>query len=381
MKFSFATAGRVIFGPGTAQELPKLASGYGERVFLVLDAHIDPESDPVRRLGGQFRIWSAAGEPTVAGIEEAVAAARAFQPDVVVALGGGSIIDTAKAIGVLLRNSGGPLDYLEVIGEGRQLTPESVPVVAMPTTAGTGAEVTANTPIYSPEHRVKASLRSPAMLPTLAVVDPELTISCPPSVTAAAGLDALTQCLEPVTSSMANSFTDILAREGLARAAAGLRRAYQDGGDLTARTQMSMCSLLGGMALANAKLGAVHGLAAPLGGMIGAAHGELCASVLAACTEANVAALRERDPNSIALSRYDEAAKILTGRASASVADGVAWIRETVALLGARSLGQLGLTSDQIPDAVAQAQAASSMQGNPIPLTDEELTRVVQQSI
>ncbi|WP_028709428.1 iron-containing alcohol dehydrogenase [Propionicicella superfundia] len=381
MSFTFTTAQRVVFGPGAVRQLPGIVTGYGSRVFLVLDTHIDTDGDLVTGVGDERLLWPTQGEPTVTGIERAVAAASEFGPDVIVGIGGGSVVDTAKAVGILLGNGGAPLDYLEVVGAGKPLTAGSLPVIAVPTTAGTGAEVTANTPIFSPEHKVKASLRSPAMIPAVALVDPELTVGCPPAVTASAGLDALTQCLEPLTSCKANDFTDLLAREGLRRAALGLRAAYADGSDVAARTDMSMCSLLGGMALANAKLGAVHGLAAPLGGMTGGAHGEVCAAVLAACTRANIAALTERDPGNPALERYAEAARILTGDPAAKPADGIAWIAETVSLLGVRTLSRLGLTAEQIPDAVKQGLAASSMKGNPIVLTEAEVTRIVEESM
>src|SRR5207245_3337075 len=162
--------------------------------------------------------------------------AREHGADVVAAVGGGSVIDLGKAVAMLLGNGGDPLDYLEVIGAGRKITRPSVPLVAVPTTAGTGAEVTANAVLASPAHRVKASLRSPTMLPRVALVDPLLTLGCPPHVTAVSGLDALTQCLEPLVSVRANPVTDGLSREGLRRAGRGLRRAHADGSDTGART-------------------------------------------------------------------------------------------------------------------------------------------------
>lgn len=381
MPFTFATANKIVFGPQAAADLPKLAAQYGDRVLLVLDTHVDENVAPAAGVGAKTLVLRSQGEPTVAGIKAAVATAREFDPEVVVGIGGGSTIDTAKAVGILLPNGGGPLDYLEVVGSGQPLQPNSLPVIAVPTTAGTGAEVTANTPIYSPEHQVKASLRSPAMVPAIALVDPHLTIGCPPAVTASAGLDALTQCLEPLTSCQANPVTDALAAEGLRRAASGLRRAYADGSDIEARTDMSLCSLLGGMALANAKLGAVHGLAAPLGGMTGAAHGEVCAAVLAAATDVNIRALAERDPENPAGAKYEQAARILTGRQDATAADGVEWLRETVSMLGVRTLGQIGLTDDQIAEAARQGMAASSMKGNPIVLTEAEVTEIVTRSM
>ncbi|MCV2396507.1 iron-containing alcohol dehydrogenase [Actinotalea sp. M2MS4P-6] len=377
--FTFSTASRIVVGAGTAQQVPGLVERLGERVLVVHGHHSDPGTGPLAELASPTLVpWT--GEPTVEGLQHAVESARAARPDVVVAWGGGSVIDLAKSIAVLLASGHDVLDHLEVIGAGVPLPTTSVPVVAVPTTAGTGAEVTANAPILSPEHGVKASLRSPAMLPALALVDPELTLTCPPGVTASAGLDALTQCLEPLTSIKANPITDALAREGLGRASRGLRHAFADGGDLAARTDMSLAALLSGMALANSKLGAVHGLAAPLGGATGAAHGALCAAVLATTTEVNVRALEEREPDSPALARYLEAARIMTGQRSASVADGVAWIRETVELLGVPGLASLGLDPDEHERTADAALAASSMAGNPIRLTRDEVLEILERS-
>jgi alcohol dehydrogenase class IV len=238
-----------------------------------------------------------------------------------------------------------------------------------------------NAVLASTEHRVKASLRSPLMIPRVALVDPELTVSCPPPVTAASGLDALTQCLEPFVSVRATPLTDGLAREGLRRAATGLRAAHADGGDLAARTDMAMCALLGGMALANAKLGAVHGLAGVIGGTADVPHGMACAALLAPVIEANVRALRSAAPGSSVLDRYAEAAQLLTGKPGASVEDGLAWIGETVSLLGVPGLAAFGLGPGQADEIAAKAMTSSSMQGNPVPLSQDELTAVVLQAL
>jgi len=284
-------------------------------------------------------------------------------------------------VAMLLGNGGDPLDYLEVVGSGQKITRPAVPCVAVPTTAGTGAEVTANAVLTSPEHGLKASLRSPLMIPRIALVDPRLALSCPPAVTAASGLDALTQCLEPFVSIRANPLTDGLAAEGLRRAASGLRAAYADGGDLGARADMAMCSLLGGMALANAKLGAVHGLAGVIGGTAAVPHGVACAALLAPVVEANVRALRSVDPGDPALARYAEAARLLTGRPTASIEYGVAWIRETIALLAIPSLATFGIGPEHADDVAAKAAVSSSMQGNPIALSHSELKAIVLQAL
>jgi alcohol dehydrogenase class IV len=321
------------------------------------------------------------GEPTAESARAAAVTAREQGADVIAAIGGGSVIDLAKAVAMLLGNGGDPLDYLEVIGSGRNITKPAVPLVAVPTTAGTGAEVTANAVLASPAHRVKASLRSALMIPRVAIVDPLLTVSCPPPVTAASGLDALTQCLEPYVCAQANALTDCLAVAGLRRAGAGLRRAYADGTDVQARTDMALCSLLGGMALANAKLGAVHGLASAVGGTADVPHGAACAALLAPVVEANVRALRSEQPASPALSRYAEAAHLLTGDPGAAIEDGIAWIRETVTQLRIPRLREFGLRSEDFDAIAASAMRASSTRGNPVSLAEDDFRAVLAEAV
>jgi alcohol dehydrogenase class IV len=378
MRFDFATAGRVLVGAGRATELPSVLSGLGSRVLVCTGKDPARHAGLVDGLGMPTAVFPVAAEPTVELARAGVAAAREHGADVVVAIGGGSVIDTGKAVAALLGNGGDPLDYLEVIGSGRPITRAAAPCVAVPTTAGTGAEVTANAVLASPAHRVKASLRSPLMIPRVALVDPELTVSCPPAVTAASGLDALTQCLEPFVSPQASPLTDGLAREGLRRAAAGLRAAYADGGDLAARADMAVCALLGGMALANAKLGAVHGLAGVVGGTADVPHGLACAALLAPVIEANLRALPPGHP---ALDRYAEAARLLTGQPAASIQDGLAWIRETLVLLSVPGLAAFGLGSEQADEIAAKAMASSSMQGNPAVLSRDDLRAALIQAL
>ena len=299
----------------------------------------------------------------------------------IAAVGGGSVIDLGKAIAMLLANGGDPVDYLEVVGSGQKITQPAAPCVAVPTTAGTGAEVTANAVLAVPEHGLKASLRSPLMIPRVALVDPALTVSCPPAVTAASGLDALTQCLEPFVSVRATPLTDGLAREGLRRAATGLRAAHADGGDLAARTDMAVCALLGGMALANAKLGAVHGLAGVIGGTADVPHGMACAALLGPVIEANVRTLQSGAPGSPVLDRYAEVARLLTGDAGASIQDGLAWIRETLTLLGVSGLAGFGLGREDADDIAAKALTSSSMQGNPVALSQGQLKAVLLEAL
>jgi alcohol dehydrogenase class IV len=371
-RFEFATAGRIMAGAGRAGELPGVLAGLGSRVLVCTGANPGRHAGLLAGLGLPAAVFPVPGEPTVDVARAGVAAAREHGADVVAAIGGGSVIDAGKAVAMLLGNGGDPLDYLEVIGSGRAITEPAAPCVAVPTTAGTGAEVTANAVLGAPAHGLKASLRSPLMIPRVALVDPQLTASCPPPVTAASGLDALTQCLEPFVSVRATPLTDALAREGLCRAAAGLRAAYADGADLAAREDMALCALLGGMALANAKLGAVHGLAGVVGGTADVPHGIACAALLAPVIEANVRALR----GSPVLARYAEVARVLTGEPGASIEDGLAWIRQTLALLAVPGLAAFGLGPGHADDVAAKAAVSSSMQGNPVSLSHDDLKAV-----
>jgi alcohol dehydrogenase class IV len=394
--FEFATAGRIMAGAGRGAELPGVLAGLGSRVLVCTGANPARHAGLLAGLGPPSAVFAVPGEPTADLARAGVAAAREHGADVIAAIGGGSVIDTAKAVAMLLANGGDPLDYLESVGSGRAITRPSVPCVAVPTTAGTGAEVTANAVLAVPERRLKASLRSPLMIPRVALVDPLLSASCPPPVTAASGLDALTQCLEPFVSVRATPLTDGLAREGLRRAGLGLRAAYADGADLAARADMATCALLGGMALANAKLGAVHGLAGVIGGTADVPHGFACAALLAPVIEANVRALRSGRAGSAGrdravldrsvlyravLDRYGEAAGLLTGQPGASAEDGVAWIRQTLDLLAVPGLAAFGLTAGQAAAIAAQALTSSSMQGNPVPLSQDELEAIIGRAL
>ena len=371
---TFSTAGRVVLGAGVSEQVADLVAGLGRRVLVVAGRSADVAGLPA------VAVHRHRGEPDVDAVRAAVAIARDVRPDVVVGWGGGSVLDLAKCVAVLAPGGTDVLDHLEVVGRGLPLPDAALPVVAVPTTAGTGAEVTANAPVRVPDRGVKASLRGRAMLPAVAVVDPLLTLGCPPDLTAASGADALTQCLEAYTTPQATPLTDPLARDGLVRAGRSLRRVVEHGDDVGARTDLSVAALQSGMALANARLGAVHGLAAALGGRLGAPHGQVCAAVLAATTAANVAALRRTDPHGPGLARYDDAVVALTGLPGARADDAVAWLADLVAALAVPGLGTLGLARDDVPDVVADALAASSTRGNPVTLTPAELTDVVAAS-
>jgi alcohol dehydrogenase class IV len=383
-RFEFATAARIVFGAGVVREAAPAAAAMGRRALLVTGERAERAAAiaaALRAAGVTVAPFRVSGEPSIETIAAGAAYARGEACDVVVAVGGGSAIDAGKALAALLTNPGEPLDYLEVVGRGEPLSHPSAPFIATPTTAGTGSEVTRNAVLAAPERGVKASLRSPHMLPRLALVDPELTLDLPPALTASTGLDALTQLIEPYVSVRANAMTDLYAVDGLRTAAEALPRAWANGADAEARRGMCWASLLGGLSLANAGLGAVHGFAAPVGGRFPAPHGAVCAALLAPAIEINVEALRRRAPEARALARYDEVARLLTGRPHATAKDGVEWIAALCRRFEIPKLGAYGVTTADIPFLAARAADSSSMKGNPIKLTSEELEEIVGRAI
>lgn len=384
MRFEFATAKRIIFGAGAIIEVAPLATEMGQRAFVVTGYNVDRAASLIKAFENQNIMvtqFSVTGEPTTQTALSAVQKARGAKTDLVVAIGGGSVIDTGKVVAALLTNSGELMDYLEVIGKGKSLVNNCAPFIAIPTTAGTGAEVTRNSVLGSPQHRIKVSMRSPLMLPRLAVVDPELTYSMPPNITATTGLDAFTQLLEAFVSNQANPMTDGICREGLNRASKALQRAYEHGDDVSAREDMCVASLFGGLALANVKLGAVHGIAGPFGGMYSAAHGAICARLLPYIMEANITALHLRAPDSPIINRYNEVAQILSQKTTATAEDGITWVQDICAKLDTPPLSQYGFRTRDFDVVVKKSQKASSMQGNPIKLTDEELVEVLRKAM
>jgi alcohol dehydrogenase class IV len=384
MRFEFATAQRIVFGPGTVSEAGRLAAELGRHALVATGADAGRAAPLLQRLreaGVSTVVFSVAGEPELETVRRGAALARREHCDLVAAIGGGSVLDAGKAVAAMMTNDGDLLDYLEIIGRGRTLARRSAPFLAIPTTAGTGSEVTRNAVLASPEHRVKVSLRSPFLLASVALVDPELTRDLPPAITASTGLDALTQLIEPYVCARANPMTDALCEEGLRRAARSLRAAFADGGDASAREDMALASLFGGLALANAGLGAVHGLAGPIGGMFPAPHGAVCAALLPGVMQANLRALRLRQPNSPALARYQSVARLLTGRPRAGADDGVAWVRALAAGLSISGLARYGIKKENIAELAAKSAQASSMKANPVVLSPSELAALLEEAL
>lgn len=383
IRFEFATASRVIFGRGCSAQLAALCQPLGSRILLVTGSRPERAEwavESLRKAGMSCEIFSIQGEPKLGEAVAGAEMARKKGIQVVVGIGGGSAVDAGKAIAALAPQPKEALHYLEVVGKGQALDHPSLPCIALPTTAGTGAEVTRNAVLSCPEHAVKASLRHASMLPQVALIDPELARDCPAAVTAASGMDALTQCLEAYVSCRAQPMTDALCAEGIRRAVRSLEKAVQDGSDLEAREDMALAALFSGMALANAGLGAVHGFAAPIGGKFHAPHGAVCAALLAPVWKAN-AEIVQKSADSRLQERFQQAAGLLTGQPKADPQQAEALLRQMTKTLGIPSLRSFGLQEDHLCEMAEKASRASSMKGNPVSLPQEQLIEILREAL
>lgn len=388
MRLTFRSAGAIVFGRGEFDSIGAIASDLGSRAMVVRGGkHLDA-SRTISRLetileqsGLESLFFTVRGEPDVQTVDAGAGEAREARCDLVIGLGGGSAMDAAKAVAGLLTNEGSALDYMEVVGRGQSIERPAAPLVAVPTTAGTGTEVTRNAVITSREHGFKASMRSPLLIPGVALVDPALTDFMPPRITAATGLDALTQLVEAYTTRKANPLTDGIALSGIRLAGRSLRSAWESS-EPSARDDMALASLMSGLCLANAGLGAVHGFAAPLGAAFPVPHGVACAALLPHVMEANVAALRAQDPSHPVLGRYAHIGAALTGQAGEGGADaGIECAASLVRDLAIPPLSSYGLGREHVPDLVSSARKASSMKGNPVELSGEALTSILEKGI
>lgn len=372
MVFGFSTAQAIRFGRGVRAEAAPAARALGTRALVVHGAsgrHAAPLIAALEAEGCTVTALPCGAEPDVAAVGAAVALARGADVQVVLGIGGGSVIDLAKATAALAPAPGDLFDHLEVVGKGQPLVADPLPVIALPTTAGTGAEVTRNAVIGVPDHGRKVSLRDARMLPRLALVDPGLTDGMPRAVTLASGLDAVVQVIEPYVSCRANPLTDALCVQAIPRGAAALARLMQ-AEDPQARDDLALCSLYGGLALANSGLGAVHGLAGVLGGVTGAPHGAICGLLLGPVLCANAAALPGH-------ARLAEVADWL--RAAFGV--GPEGLLDHVRALGLPGLGAMGLDPAAIGQVAAASAVSSSMKGNPVPLPPEVLGTILRAAL
>ncbi len=383
LNFGYATASEIIFGSGSFDRIGNHIAGKYKNALIVCGKSNHNAEKLLNLLSQQHiggTIFNIYTEPTIDVIQQGIELGREIRCDVVFGIGGGSAIDSAKAIAAMIPNKGTLLDYLEVIGLGKPLLQSPIPCIAIPTTSGTGAEVTKNSVIKSTDKKVKVSLRSDKMYPLLAVVDPQLALSMPQNITASTGIDALTHLMETFVSNQSNPFIDLFCREGMKRIARSLEKAYLNGNDLEAREDMAMASLLGGMALANVKLGAVHGFAGPMGGMFPIPHGEVCACLLPAVMEINYKVLTDTDEQQY-LQKYKEVAQIFTGIEDAEIQQGIESIEGLVKRLKIPSLSKFGITSADFPELVEKAKKSSSMKGNPVKLTDDQLISILEKSM
>jgi len=380
VQFDFALPTAVVFGPGVLGQLGERAQALGQRAFLVTGG------GSLERLGvvaylesllGERKVtavrFPAAGEPDTDSVDRATERARREGCDLVIGLGGGSALDTAKAVSCLLANGGESLDYIEVVGRGQPVAKPSLPFIAVPTTGGTGSETTRNAVLTHRATRTKASLRSPHMMARLALVDPELSKSVPPAVTAATGLDAITQLIEPYTSRRAQPMIDALALGALVHAARALPRAFESPDDLAARSQMMYASMISGIALAHAGLGAAHAFSGPLGGSFPIPHGFACAAVLPHVMEANLRVAMATGADDT-IRRYTDVARALGGK---EPRDGVDRVRLLCRQLNVPGLGDFGMGRSDVGDIAARARLTSSMKANPVDLSQSALEEVL----
>jgi alcohol dehydrogenase class IV len=386
----FATAQRIIIGRGCLEQIGELAAAFGKKSFVVAGEHLQKSGELARieyllsKKGFSVERLLVHGEPEVNLVDEAAARARVLGSDFIVAVGGGSVLDVGKAAAGLATNGGSVREYLEGVGSGRALRTRPLPFLALPTTAGTGSEVTRNAVVASKEEGFKKSFRSPLLLAAVALVDPALTDSTPPAQTAASGLDALTQLIEPFVSTRAMFATDALALEGMRRARVALPKAFGNGADQNARDEMAVASLLGGLCLANAGLGAVHGIAAALGARFVLPHGLACACVLAQTVEANIRALERRAPDGPALARYARVGEALAGQVFATAGQArsavTTLLRELCQELKVPRLSRFGVQPSNLATLVGESRG-SSMKSNPVTLEDAEIRAILEAAL
>lgn len=379
--FNFVTASQIIFGNGCLKDGIKAINQLGKRPLVAYapgGVPVETIIEPLSEMGLTMTKHAVDHEPSVDLIQEMVKLARENDCDSVIAFGGGSVMDAGKATSAMLTNSGDLIEYLEVIGQNRPLALPAAPCITIPTTAGTGAEVTRNAVLAVPEKKVKVSLRSNYLLPKLAIVDPELTLSLPAHITAYTGMDALTQVIEPYVSSKHNPMVDVLCLDGITRSVRSLFKTFLNGSDCEARYDLCLTSLYGGLALTNAGLGAVHGFAGPMGGMYDMPHGAVCGILLPYVFRMNVNAFIMRHPESDFISRYKTVASLLTGDKDASPKEGADWLVQLVEKLKIPRLANYGIIREDFPLIIEKARIASSMKANPVELTDQELIQILE---
>ncbi len=391
-QFSLARFPRIEFGPGAIGKVPQLAARYGTRTLLVTgaqsfqsSAHWEPLLSGLKRAGLDWRHTTIHSEPSPQMVDAAVAGYAGEHIDVVIAIGGGSVLDAAKAIAGLLRVGDTVMDYLEGVGPEKAYRGPAVPFIAAPTTAGTGSEATKNAVLsVIGETGFKKSFRDEQLVPEYAVVDPDLLATCPREQIAANGMDALTQLIESYVSLNANRLTDALAIDGIRAARDALLPLYDDPAAAAARAGMAYASLLSGITLAQTGLGSVHGLASPLGAFFPIPHGMVCGTLVATCSRVNIEAMLERDPGNVALEKYTEVAEVLCRQAFSSHQAAhralVGLLEDWTRHLQIRQLAYYGIGETDF-ERIATNCRGSSMKTNPVVLTDAEITGILRERL
>ncbi len=378
--FQFMTSSRIVFGEGALINSFSTFNQFGYSVLLVTgkdSQRSEPLVNYLKQQNMRYQQVAVLGEPLIAMIEEMAAMGRRFRPDMVISIGGGSVLDAGKALAALIPNQGSVYDYVEVVGRNVPLQAKPLPFIAIPTTSGTGSEVSKNAVLRSAQENVKVSLRSADMLPDLAIIDPTLTYGMDPVLSGCCGMDAFTHLMEAYVCGAPNPLTDMVCEEGLRRLAGAIVPACEDD-DPRARSDMSFAAMLGGMALANAKLGAAHGLASSLGGRLSAPHGLITAQLAPYVMQENVLAAREAGRADV-LNRYRQLACILTGRMDADIVDGIAWTKRTLGRLNLPPVSDYGLCDTMFNEVAEDALLSNAIKGNPLPLNKERLQGILEQ--
>ncbi|GGA27055.1 iron-containing alcohol dehydrogenase [Neptunicoccus cionae] len=375
--FAFSAPNSIHFGRGTCDLAANLAAGFGRSVLLVHGANpkrADWLLTQCADAGLKVETIGCAGEPDLPLLETALPRFKETPPDLIIALGGGSVMDFAKALAALIPCEGPPRAYLEGVGDGRTLDTAPLPVIALPTTAGTGSEVTRNAVITVPDRGIKVSLRDPRMIPRVAIVDASLMESAPRTVKLSAALDAVTQAIEPYLSTKANPMTDALCLAAIPVGLSALKPLIEEN-SAEAMDEMAWVSTCGGLALANGGLGAVHGFAGVIGGMTNAPHGEICGTLLPAVLASHRA---RADADSEIARRTGWVVSIISDIfGSAEQTDGLQALQDWSRAQGLRGLSAIGLSSESYGQTAELSAQASSMKANPFLLSIEELTDIL----
>ncbi|MBA5763055.1 iron-containing alcohol dehydrogenase [Vibrio sp. 404] len=378
--FQFMTSTRIIFGEGALQSSLSVINQFGYSVLLVSGKNTERASPIIQYIkmqGMRYQHVAICGEPNITMVEETALNGRKFKPDLVIAIGGGSVIDMGKALAAIIPNQGDVYDYVEVVGRNVPLKTKPIPFIAIPTTASTGSEVTRNAVLRSGQDKVKVSLRSPEMLADVAIVDPTLTYGTDAYTSGRGAMDAFTHLMEAYVCGEPNPITDMICEEGLRRLSESVLPGCLND-NYRARSDLSFAAMLGGMAITNAKLGAAHGLASALGGKLAAPHSVITARLAPFVMQENIRAAKKAGRADV-LARYRKMAQLLTGRANASRDDAVLWTNMMLEKLKLPDLNEFGVCKTSFEQVVDDALKSVAIKGNPLPLTKERLMFILQQ--